>query len=104
MAYLKKTSTYLHDHLNDNVKVSKWRNTLTTNCYAYALGLDIPEKEIIDGAYSSIGKMGLAYNRTLGSYEKNKMPFVDKLEYDLDFLKIKFKETDPYVLLKDNEW
>ena len=34
--------------LNEN---DSWNNRSTTNCYAFALGLDIPEKEICENAY-----------------------------------------------------
>ena len=29
----------------------KWENKSTSNCYAFALGLDIPEKKICEAAY-----------------------------------------------------
>lgn len=29
----------------------EWKNILTTNCYAYALGLDIPQEKIGNCAY-----------------------------------------------------
>ena len=41
---LKMTPEQLNEHIN--VKKSIWFSKYSTNCYAYALGLDIPEKNI----------------------------------------------------------
>ena len=48
---LKKIQDYI------GLKTDFWVNTTTTNCYAYALGLDIPETNIVEGAYR-LGTLG----------------------------------------------
>ena len=35
-----------------NVNKEGWDNVLYTNCYAYALGLDVPQYEICECAYA----------------------------------------------------
>ncbi len=68
---------------------------MTTNCYAYALGLDIPERKIKTLAYAP-GTMGassinLAVQRyfALGK-------LIENIQDDLLYFGINFLEVDPF--------
>lgn len=70
-----------------------WKNEKGTNCYAFALGLDIPEDKISKDAYQ-IGVLG--YN--LIGYDYRDIVFFsyeERLKLDLMALRIKLKETVP---------
>ena len=76
-------------------KDGEWNNRFGTNCYAFALGLDIPEKSFPFRAY----QLGMFYVFQRG-YNPNNFwfyPYEERLEKDLKTLKIEFKEVDPEV-------
>ena len=102
MSNLKISGLKLHNMIDVNNK--EWKNLKTTNCYAYALGLDIPEYSIIKDAFSTIGMMAISNDHEMTPEEKHYIPDVERLKMDLDFLKIKYEEADPFELVKDNEW
>lgn len=86
-----------------NLKKRVWVNRYTTNCYAYALGLDIPEAEIIQGAYSPGTLSGALVDigkATTFSYKD----FVTNLYSDLEFLGIDFRKIDPNQQIDESEW
>jgi hypothetical protein len=71
----------------------EWINVDDTNCYAYALGLDYPEYDILSHAYQ-LGVIGSIKN----GYHPMDVCFLsheERLKLDLKTLKIKFKEIDP---------
>lgn len=70
-----------------------WEYDFQTNCYAFALGLDIPEYEIIKNAYQ-LGVIGAA-ERDIPIGELKKMAFEDRLFLDLDALNILHEEINP---------
>lgn len=102
MSLLKIDGPSLHDRIDINKR--NWLNNATTNCYAYALGLDIPEEEIIKGAYSTLGTMGISCDHEITDEEKYYIPCIERLKMDLDFLKLKYEEADPFEIVKENEW
>ena len=81
----------------------QWANRLTTNCYAYALGLDVPEKTICDYAYVpgviSDNENGIYYKYTFSLDE-----LVECLESDFKFLGIEFREGVTPEELEEKEW
>lgn len=81
------------------LKSEYWLNKDSTNCYAYALGLDIPERNIMDGAYR-LGTIGLLKEEIdpcfLLYYSKEA-----RLEKDLKAFKLKYEEVDPNERIED---
>ena len=69
---------------------SLWNNYLTTNCYAYAIGIDIPENVITNKAYQP-GIIGsIIFNIKLNEF--NKMSLEEKIYIDLKALNISYNE------------
>lgn len=68
-----------------------WENSFDTNCYAFSLGLDIPEDEIIKNAYQ-LGVMGAAIKQ-IPINELKKLTFEERLFLDLDGLDIKHQDS-----------
>ncbi|MDE5539295.1 MAG: hypothetical protein K2J20_02270 [Bacilli bacterium] len=91
--------------LRDSIDLRKkdWINRPYTNCYAYALGLDIPEKQICSYAYSPgvIGQSDvfLPKYRTY-SYEQ----LINNMLMDFDALGIACREADTTDCVLDDEW
>lgn len=76
-----------------SLKEEYWEYCFDTNCYAFALGLDIPESNILENAYQ-LGVIGsLIYNISIT--ELKNMTYEQRLLLDLKALKIICKETSP---------
>ncbi len=93
------------NELNEHISLTTdlWNNEVSTNCYAFALGLDIPEKEITKDAYQ-VGILGCkVFN--LDNRVINLLSYNDRLKLDLKALKISLKEIDPKdaVLIKEED-
>ncbi len=74
-----------------------------TNCYAFALGLDIPEKNIIPYAYQP----GTISNADFKLYENANFKLDDIIRNvysDLDYLHISYRKIDFKDDLLDDEW
>lgn len=67
-----------------------WEYTFSTNCYAFALGLDIPENDIVKNAYQ-LGVMG-AIVKNISNDELKRLSFHERLALDLEALGIKMEE------------
>ena len=79
-----------------------WINMKETNCYAYALGLDIKESDICKNAYQP-GTISETVN--LRQYES--FPYevlISGLENDLDVLGINYRLIKPDEKIELNEW
>lgn len=76
-----------------SLKEAYWENNFETNCYAFALGLDIPEKDIVSNAYTLGVMASNTFNISLK--EISKMTFEERFILDLKALKIAVTETDP---------
>ena len=80
-----------------------WENIFETNCYAYALGLDIAESEICDDAYApgtiSNSLKSLA-NQELFRYSE----LLECLYSDFDALGISYREVLPQEQIPADEW
>lgn len=70
-----------------------WFNLNNTNCYAFALGLDIPEKRIIKHAYQP-GTIG-ANVFSISSEKFNRLTFEEKIEIDFKALNISAVQCQP---------
>ena len=81
---------------NINLKLNNWKNIKTTNCYAFAMGLDIPYDKICSRAYSySLGEMG-KYIYDLSSNEIYVIPYKYRFMMDMDALDIKVSEANQF--------
>lgn len=86
-----------------NVNKDNWVNNTSTNCYAYALGLDIPSYEITDYAYDP----GVISNSKiyLPSYKFFTYDMlINNIYSDLDALGIDIREIMPLENISDEEW
>lgn len=70
-----------------------WNNCIDTNCYAFALGLDICEWDIAPNAYQPGMIFSIISNTSY--FDVKKMSFEERMLLDLKILEIKCKETNP---------
>ena len=78
------------DDIKDQIRFNcgrNWNNYSTTNCYAYALGLDIPEERIITKAYQP-GTIG----STIYNIDLNNKSLEEKIYADLRALQITYSD------------
>lgn len=75
-----------------SLKEEYWEVYFGTNCYAFALGLDVPESEICKDAYE-LGIIG-ANKFNIPIKDILKLSFESRLLLDLKALKIAYKEID----------
>lgn len=89
------------DKLKQEMKIKKiiWKCNDSTNCYAFALGLDIPEERILRHAYQ-LGVIG-ATIRNIPLKHLKYMTYEERLYLDMNALKIPCLKTsqdiNPYV-------
>ena len=91
--------------LRDSIKLNKrfWRHILTTNCYAYALGLDIKEKNIKDYAYI-IGTLSDSKEFLFHCSILKYSVLLENLINDFEYLGLDFQEIDPLKEACQEEW
>lgn len=84
-----------------NLDKTRWMHLFSTNCYAYVLGLDIPERKIMPNAFVpgtiSHGKQNLDRAFTMEELLLN-------LFDDFNFLGIDFTKCNPHDEIEENEW
>lgn len=85
------------------LKPQNWRNTGTTNCYAYALGLDIKENDICQNAYQP-GTMSKILNLSVFFEYFFYSTLIKNIEKDFEKLGILYKEIEPNDKINENEW
>lgn len=100
MNKLKISPDILREYID--LESNIWINTRTTNCYAYALGLDIGEEKITKHAYTLGVLWGISNN--LNIRKLNILSYEERLLLDLITLKLDYKEIDPNYICKENEW
>jgi hypothetical protein len=83
-----------------NLKTDNWEFSTSTNCYAFALGLDVPYSEISDHAYM----VGCFAEDHLKSKDIDvcDLDFEHSFLEDLDFLEISHEEVEPDCIIKDD--
>ncbi|MBE6157035.1 MAG: hypothetical protein E7161_04775 [Firmicutes bacterium] len=86
-----------------NLEKQTWINRYTTNCYAYALGLDVPQNDIIDKAYIP-GTMSGTGIKLDDNYIFTYNDLITNIYGDLDFLGISFREVSISEQLNEEEW
>lgn len=89
--------------MNEKLKTNEWKHNIMTNCYAYALNLDIPEICIKKGIYTP-GNISGSYHdiafEQLFTYDT----FISNLYKDLEYLNIDYKKVDPDEKISVDEW
>ena len=86
-----------------DLKKDNWINMEDTNCYAYALGLDIKEDDIMPYAY-----IPGTISNSKDYLPKNAMftndMLINNIYLDLDFLGIDYREINPKDKIDSDEW
>lgn len=79
-----------------------WVNMYSTNCYAYALGLDIRQSDICDYAYQpgTISETTNIFELKYFSYDM----LIKGIESDLELLRIAYRNVEENEKLALNEW
>lgn len=80
-----------------------WINVSTTNCYAYALGLDIKEDDICLNAYQP-GTISKFCERGVPNKYLTCSNLIKAIEKDLKGLNISYREIEPQELIALDEW
>ena len=80
------------------LKSDYWINRKETNCYAFALGFDIPERNIMNGAYK-VGVIGFT-KEGIDLSKINIYSYEERLIKDLKTLKLIYEETSPEEIVK----
>ncbi len=83
------------------LKTDYWVNKKTTNCYAFAMGFDIPEHIILHNAYL-LGTIGLTKER-INLSNIRYYSYEERLIKDLKALKLRFCEADYDEKIVDDE-
>lgn len=97
---LKMTLQELRNSID--IQKSEWTSD-NSNCYAYALGLDIPQYQIKDCAYAP----GVIADSEIDLPSKKIFLYKDlinNLYLDFDALGIRFREINPLDTIGSNEW
>ncbi len=83
-----------YDEIRSKIDLKfNWDNIKTTNCYAYALGLDIPYSEVLEGNYAySIGEIG-KFSFNMDSDYLYRLPYYYRMLIDMQTLGIKIDEV-----------
>lgn len=79
-----------------------WINLHETNCYAYALGLDINENKICDFAFQPGMISETIFLPDLDSFSYETL--IDAIEADLKTLDLLYREIDPQEEVETDEW
>lgn len=82
-----------------NLKEDNWINIDNTNCYAFSLGLDIPQDRICESAYY-VGHIYRYYNSVKAKY----IPRDLLLQYDFETLGLIYRESDLNEKIANEEW
>lgn len=86
-----------------NIDTDDWINHYRTNCYAYALGLDIPENEITAWAYSP-GVIGKS-NIFLPEFRTFPVEYlIQNMMLDFKALGISCQNSSPSAPVDDDTW
>lgn len=82
-----------------DLKTTNWKNINNSNCYAFALGLDLNQNDICPCAFE-IGKMYFHFRNIVLHY----IPQLERLKLDLETLSIIYQECDIDSSLNEDEW
>lgn len=84
-----------------DLKFDDWQYPSSTNCYAYALGLDVPYNKLTNHAY----KVGCFSEDALKrkKIDAFSIDFEKALHYDLHYLGLSYVEVDPNYVIKNDD-
>lgn len=99
MIKLDKFDIISNNHILINPFKDGWDNISTTNCYAYALGLDIGYDKLLIDEYEP----GFTFHSKLSLYF-NENELLNNVVKDLDNLEIDFRHVNDYYKLNKGEW
>lgn len=87
-----------------DLKEDSWNNIRGTNCYAFALGLDIPSGKLMSFGFEYPYDVGMIGAKKYGFsfFEIFGSSLEEKLFLDLDALGIKHKEVNQFELIEDD--
>lgn len=88
---------------NIDIHNAVWKNTCSTNCYAYALGLDVPEREIRYCAYQP-GVLGGYPHSVDRKGQFTYIALIESIYEDMKKLGIEIREVAPTEIISDEEW
>lgn len=92
-----------YNKIKDLISLSAyWEYTHYTNCYAFALGLDVPENKIVENAYQ-LGVIG-ANAKQIPIESLKKLTFEERLFLDLEALGIKYNVSNVDASCSDKWW
>ena len=93
------------EEIRKNIKPYKkiWKNNFTTNCYAFALGLDIPETRICYHAYQP-GVISSTHHQAIENRFFSYDNLIEGINNDLDFLNIEAREILPDEKIAEDEF
>ena len=97
--YLKMSLDDIRNSIN--LEKDNWLNRYTTNCYSYALGLDIPSSKICEYAYDP-GSIGNSKHPLLIPFSYNEL--IDNIILDLNALRIDHSFINPEDNIDEDEW
>lgn len=87
------------------LKESGWNNLRSTNCYAFALGLDIPSGKLMPFGLEypyNVGVIG-GQKYELDYFDLLGLSLEERLQIDLDALGIKYEESSQYDIPVSDE-
>lgn len=77
-----------------------WENNYKTNCYAYVLGLDIPNYQISPYHYNPGSFGNIMINPRMFNYDE----LINGIYKDLEKLNVTYKSVPSNYVLEENEW
>ena len=92
---------YIRQNINPN-RFNNWKHVFSTNCYAFALGIDISENTIKKYAYQP-GVMAGKVNGLFLKYIPYQL-LIKNIYDDMNKLGIEIREVGPSDMVDINEW
>lgn len=102
--YLKMSLQELSDSIDiDKFKKRDWNSKKTTNCYAYALGIDIPEYEVLSCGYEPGAISGVPFS-LVGQIQFNYRSLLESIYADFEALGLDYTLCDPTQEIVGDGW
>ena len=91
--------------IKDNINIynKHWKHIFTTNCYAYALGLDMKEKDIRTNAYQPGVMSGNLYSVDRSKYFAY-TSLLESIIKDMKTIGLEIREINSNEKISDDEW
>ena len=90
---LRMPTSKINKKIDIEKEPEEWEEIYGTNCYAYALGLDVFERSIANFAYQpgTIGRIKYEY----GLFDVSRMSFEKRMKLDFESLGIRYRGANP---------